>query len=182
MSNGPTGSQDPLRATTGPEVEERNREGKRKCGFKWLHCWEILKDSPKFQGTGGAIRGGKESRTSESGDHTSGSGQDVEHVGNDDERYVRRPIVQKAVKAAKRKGKSGTWSSTDQRAERMLDAFGQIMSMHEKQQKEIKKLVRIELWKTYREMLKEDTSSMTEEELAAHYGLLAELKEELGLN
>ncbi|CAA0834824.1 Unknown protein [Striga hermonthica] len=161
---------------------EWNSDGKKKGAFKWLHCWEILKNSPKFQGPSTTSRGGKKSKTSEFGDHTSGSGQDLEQVFDDGERYVRRPIGQKAAKAGKRKVKCGMGSNTDQKAERMLEVFGHIKDIHEKQQVELKKLVRMESWKTYREMLKEDTSAMTEEELEAHYALFAELKEELGLN
>ncbi|CAA0838507.1 Proteinaceous RNase P 1-chloroplastic/mitochondrial [Striga hermonthica] len=62
---------------------------------------------------------------------TYGSGQDMEHGGGDEERYVRHPIGQKATKAGKKKGKCGIWSSSsDKKAERMLDAFGHIMEIH----------------------------------------------------
>ncbi|CAA0809026.1 Unknown protein [Striga hermonthica] len=129
---------------------EWNSDGKRKGAFKWLHCWEILKNSPKFQGSSTTSRGGKKSRMYESGDHTSGSAQDLELDCDDDERYVRRPIGQKAEKAGKRKVKCSMGINTDQKAERP--------------QNEFKKLVRMESPKTYREMLKEDISTMIEEE------------------
>ncbi|CAA0809027.1 Unknown protein [Striga hermonthica] len=161
---------------------EWNSDGKRKGAFKWLYCWEILKNSPKFQRSSTTSREGKMSRMFESGDHTSGTAQDLEQDCDDDERYVRRPIGQKAANAGKRKVKCSMRSNTDQKAVRMMEVFGHIKDIHEKQHNERKNLVRMESWKAYREMLKEDISTMSEEELEAHYVLLAELKEELGLN
>ncbi|CAA0810680.1 Unknown protein [Striga hermonthica] len=159
-----------------------NREGKKKGGFKWLHCWEVLKNNVKFDGASQTSRGGKKARIYDTGDHTSGSGQDVKPSGDGEDRYVRRPIGQKAAKAGKRKGKTTAGGSTGPDVERLLAEIGQVKEIHLKKQKDLEKLVRIESWKTYRGMIKEDTSTMTEEELQAHQGLLAVLKEELGLN
>ncbi|CAA0819554.1 Unknown protein [Striga hermonthica] len=161
---------------------EWNSEGKKKGGFKWLRCWEVLKNNAKFDGASQTSRGGKKARIYDTGDHTSGSGQDVEPSGDGEDRYVRRPNGQKAAKAGKRKRKTTTGESTGPDVERLLVEIGQVKEIHLKKQKDLEKLVRIESWKTYREMIKEDISTMTEEELQAHQGLLVVLKEELGLN
>ncbi|CAA0815232.1 Unknown protein [Striga hermonthica] len=147
---------------------EWNSKGKKKGGFKWLHCWEVLKDNAKFDGASHTSRGGKKARISDIGDQTSGSGQDVEPSGDVEDRYVRRPIGQKAAKAGKRKGKTTAKGSTGPDVGRLLAEIGEVKEIHLKKQKDLEKLVRIESWKTYREMLKEDTSTMTEEELQAH--------------
>ncbi|CAA0828274.1 Unknown protein [Striga hermonthica] len=126
-------------------------------------------------------RGGKKARISDIGDHTSGSRQDIEPSGDVEDMYVRRPIGQKAAKARKRKGKTTAGGSSGPDVERLLAEIGEVKEIHLKKQKDLEKLVRIESWKMYREMLKEDTSTMTEEELQAHPGLLVVLKQELSL-
>ncbi|CAA0825566.1 Unknown protein [Striga hermonthica] len=160
---------------------EWNSEGKKKGGFKWLHCWEVLKDNAKFNGASHTSRGGKKARIIDTGDHTSGSGQDVEPSGDVEDKYVCRPIGQKAAKAGKRKEKTTAGGSTGPNVGRLLAEIGEVKEIHLKKQNDLEKLVRIESYKAYREMLKEDTSTMTVEELQAHQGLLAVLKEELGL-
>ncbi|KAL6516901.1 hypothetical protein OROHE_018189 [Orobanche hederae] len=40
-------------------LQEWNISMKKKSGFRWIHCWEILRNSPKFLSATNEMRGGK---------------------------------------------------------------------------------------------------------------------------